>query len=460
MAKQKKQRGKKDAPRPEKAMRVALVWNNTLQAEEELLEVEPVGLGEGHLFPIPDGLAENDSLTILEEAGPVSYQLRLSPSIGGSVWLNGERREVSELGAVGAAIPLGPDDYGVITAGPVALFFQQVEPAPPMPRSLFRIDPAFLASVLLTLLMCAAVIALFVVEYRPLDNDPLELNADLIAQFMVTPPPADLIEQFAAESGTETEDPGLRGREETGGERHRDDEGRVGREDAQREDTHIQGEVTSQVSARVRSMGLLGALSDGGEGNAIAQALDVPTISDILGGMGDAPTAVGRGSRGAGLRGSGSGGGGTGQGALFGAGGVGTGIGTGSGGGTGRGSGGAGARGRKRVEVRISVMRGRPTVSGYLSPEQINRVVRANQSAVRYCYEVEVQRQPNLKGRLEMAWTIDRSGRVSSARVARSTLRSPRVEGCIKRQIQRWRFPEPDGGNVRVSYPFIFGVGG
>jgi hypothetical protein len=26
------------------------------------------------------------------------------------------------------------------------------------------------------------------------------------------------------------------------------------------------------------------------------------------------------------------------------------------------------------------------------------------------------------------------------------------------RQIRRWRFPEPDGGEVVVTYPFIFGV--
>jgi hypothetical protein len=34
------------------------------------------------------------------------------------------------------------------------------------------------------------------------------------------------------------------------------------------------------------------------------------------------------------------------------------------------------------------------------------------------------------------------------------------VEGCIVRQIRKWRFPQPDGGEVSVMYPFIFGVGG
>ena len=101
----------------------------------------------------------------------------------------------------------------------------------------------------------------------------------------------------------------------------------------------------------------------------------------------------------------------------------------------------------------------RPRVSGYLSPEQIMRVVRRNRAAVRYCYENELQRQPSLSGRIEMRWRIARTGSVSSVRVGSTTMRNARVEGCIQRQVRRWRFPEPDGGEVDVTFPFIFGAG-
>jgi outer membrane biosynthesis protein TonB len=101
----------------------------------------------------------------------------------------------------------------------------------------------------------------------------------------------------------------------------------------------------------------------------------------------------------------------------------------------------------------------RPRVSGYLSPEQIMRVVRQNQAAVRYCYENELQRQPSLRGRIEIRWRIARNGSVSSARVGSSTMHNARVEGCIVRQVRRWRFPQPDGGEVDVNFPFIFGNG-
>lgn len=101
-----------------------------------------------------------------------------------------------------------------------------------------------------------------------------------------------------------------------------------------------------------------------------------------------------------------------------------------------------------------------PRVNGYLSPEQIMRVVRRNQAAVRYCYENELQRQPSLAGRITIHWRIARNGSVGSARVGSSSMRNARVEGCIVRQVRRWRFPQPDGGEVDVDFPFIFGTGG
>ena len=445
---------------PQRQLRVAWLWNETLQGEKLLLEPEAVDVGDEGIFPLPENLVDDPTIPLLIPKG-AGYTLSIDSRLGGDVWLNGQRTPVASLGT---SVDLGPNDYGVVTLGPVAYFFQFVRGAAPgAPKDAIDYDIPLLMSLLLAALLAISVLVIAWLDWtwRGGDSrDPFELDSELITQFMVTPPPEDLFEQeFAPESGTETEDPGLRAREEASGTAHEDEEGRVGHEDADQEDTEIEGEVDQAIVAKVRNMGLLGALS-GGEGNAIAAALDVPDISDILGGTGAAVTRAGRGSRGAGLRGLGMGGGGDGPGSLFGAGNLGTGIGAGMGSGVGRGMGGVGARGRKAKEVRIAVSRGRPRVSGYLSAEQINRVVRANQAAVRYCYEVEVQRQPNLRGRVEIRWRINLQGAVTSSGVASSTLRNARVEGCIVRQVRRWRFPRPDGGEVNVTYPFIFGVQG
>ena len=374
--------------------------------------------------------------------------------MSGEMWIDGKRTDVTRLSG---NIPIGRDDYGVVIVGTVAIFFQPVKGALAPKRQGFRLDWVLAASVMLAAFLCAVVGVISVMDYRWRGEaaDPFELDEDLIPRFLVTPP-EELFEE--EDGGTDMEDPGLRQREESGGERHEDEEGRVGREDSPQEDSEFEGAVDQEIVARVQTMGLLGALS-GGEGSPLDEALDVPTVGDILAGTGALRTDLGRGSGGAGLRGTGMGGGGMGPGSLYGAGRVGTGIGAGMGG-TGMGSGGIGARGRKNREVTVSLMRGRPRVNGYLSAEQINRVVRANQAAVRYCYEVAVQRQPNLRGRIEVAWRISLAGRVTSSRVARSTMNNAGVEGCIARQVRNWRFPEPDGGEVSVEYPFIFGVQG
>lgn len=445
-------------------LRVALVFGGTIEAEEVVQRPAPIILGSqtDALLPLPADTIEGDRLEVLRPASQ-GYELVLHPRVGGSVWISGTRREVADLRQQGERVVLGPDDYGVLTAGSVAVFFQMVRPAGRIGRGLpgFLSDPGLVLSMLLSIFLHGAIAVLFmlaIIHAGPVPPD-LELSDDLIRRFMVTPPPEDILEETAG--GTETEDVGIQDREEAGGQAAEGEEGRVGREDSEQEQTEMEGEVTGGgAAARVASMGVLGAIRGSeGQTNALSEALEGPSIADLLGGLGSSRTVMGRGSGGLGLRGSGSGGGGTGPGTLFGAGNMGTGVGAGRGAGGGRGSGGPGAGGRPRQEVRVTMQTATPRVSGFLSPEQIMRVVRRNQAAVRYCYENELQRQPSLHGRIEIAWRVARNGTVSSARVGSTTMRNARVEGCIVRQVRRWRFDEPDGGEVDVNFPFIFGTG-
>lgn len=440
----------------DRRLRVALLWNDEVIDEHELAQPAPVLLGDGKeaVWPLPEGVGDGTDVTVLEPLGE-GYQLRPVPLAGGAVWLSGQRREMAELASAGAAVPLGPSDYGVLTFGPAAFFFQLVKAPKELPREFWASSPPLIAAIGLSAFMVLSclIFSFWDLKQHP-QEDPLELPTDLVAQYMVVPPPTQTV---ATASGTETKDPGLRGREETGGKKAKGAEGRVGRKDAAQEDTEIAGDVSDAVSAKVRNMGLLGALTGGGKGNAIADALDVPDISDVLGGMGVRQTTLGRGSGGAGLRGVGGGGGGTGPGSLFGAGKLGTGIGGGKGG-VGRGKGGVGMPGRKEKEVKIGVSTGTPQVSGFLSKAQIMRVVLANKAAIQFCYNIQLQRRPDLKGKVSVSWRIGLSGEVETARIAGSSLHDSRVEGCMVREIRRWRFPKPDGGSVNVTFPFYFGA--
>jgi hypothetical protein len=436
----------------ERPLRVALLWNGALQAEEILAKPREVKLGSGSdaLFALPDGVVEDAELTVLN-ADEHGYTLRPNRALGGFLSLAGERHAAATMRA---PMRLGPQDYGIVTVGELALFFQHVRPnQAALPARLDRDFSVLACFGLSTFLHVTLLLFLFLIaakEFSPAGE--LELDTDLVKRFMVTPPPIDEPLVQRRKAGTEAKDPGLRDRDE-GGKKQAKEEGRAGKKQATQEDTKIAGEPKDAV-AKVRGMGLLGVLSGGGPAGGLSQALDTPSLDKMLGGLGAMQTVTGRGSGGLGLRGSGSSGGGTGQGNLFGAGELGTGVGAGKGG-KGRGSTGPGAEGPKAKEAKLSLDNGAAQVKGFLSKEQIDRVVRANQAAIKYCFEAEMQHQPKLEGAVHMNWRIDLAGKVASVRVAKSTLGNARVEGCMARQIKRWVFPKPDGGEVDVTYPFL-----
>ncbi len=107
--------------------------------------------------------------------------------------------------------------------------------------------------------------------------------------------------------------------------------------------------------------------------------------------------------------------------------------------------------------AKTQVSTGKPVVKGSLDKEIIRRVVRQHRNEVRYCYEKELQKDPNLGGKVDVKFVIAATGKVQSAVVAGSTMGNAAVEGCIAKKVKRWVFPQPKGGGiVVVKYPFVF----
>ncbi len=104
-----------------------------------------------------------------------------------------------------------------------------------------------------------------------------------------------------------------------------------------------------------------------------------------------------------------------------------------------------------------SVRTGSASVRGSLSKEVIRRSIRRHINQIRYCYEQQLARQPNLEGRVQIRFVIAPSGAVTTSTVAGSTMGNPAAEQCIARAVQRITFPQPEGGGVViVTYPFMF----
>jgi hypothetical protein len=101
------------------------------------------------------------------------------------------------------------------------------------------------------------------------------------------------------------------------------------------------------------------------------------------------------------------------------------------------------------------VVPGQMTVRGSLDKEIVRRIVRRHINEVKYCYAQQLQRQPRLRGRVVVQFTISRDGMVLASVLQSSTLASPAAEACITNAVRRWEFPKPiNGGLAIVSYPF------
>lgn len=308
------------------------------------------------------------------------------------------------------------------------------------------------------------VIGYFLVpDVGSLGGDQLDQNNRLVQYLMQppeTPPPPE-----QPQTNSNSQSAGGQG------QRARDDEGAMGRENARRTNNRyaIQGNANpeDQQLARqnaieqARTAGILGTLA------AMTGSFNAPTSpyggdtaigSDpmsALGAMMGAQIGENAGFGGLGLRGTGIGGGGTGAGTIgmgtFGT--IGHGGGTGDGQGYGRGVGDMRERGGVTPQVRPA---GDADVRGSLSAEVIRRVVRRHMNEVRFCYEQGLNSRPDLQGRVTVRFIISPTGSVQTAMVANSSLGNGQVEGCISSAVRRWTFPSPEGGGiVIVNYPFM-----
>lgn len=99
-------------------------------------------------------------------------------------------------------------------------------------------------------------------------------------------------------------------------------------------------------------------------------------------------------------------------------------------------------------------------VKSTIDKEIIRRVVRAHLNEVRGCYDQGLSRDPNLRGRVAIQFTIGPSGTVGASAVAESSLGDKSVESCIAKSVRRWRFPTgATQGSAVVTYPFVLSAG-
>ncbi len=448
------------SPRPAPVvLRTAAVWGTTV--------LHAAWLGTGKSFRLGDGkgaaLAKPDGVPISDapiRAVGAGWELDARGATGGELMLRGRKENPAELGRSGAPIPIVAGDHGLIQYGNFGVFFQFSEAAPALNRKR-RFDWGFILSFLFAIVAVGGGLALIWAITTPRGiPKPLELTsqAELAVQLNMKPedlePPPSAKKQ--EDKGAGVPDPGAKDKKpQGGGKKAKGDEGKLGKQ-GEEKDTKMTGEVLG---------GMAEALSSD-VGDEVKKTLNtISSVADALGGLRSDSIVLGQGS-GSGLRGGGPAGGGTEEGVPFGSGTLDTGWGAGKGGGLGAGTGGPGGRGLGGTgkggpgggegegegggERKVGGATAAPAGQG-LSPEQIRRVVMSRMGSFSACMDLD----PNAKGGVSIGFSISPSGSVASASIGSSSLKNPRIEGCMVRVFNRLKFPSADKATASV-FPFIF----
>ncbi len=448
-----------------KVLQVALLWGDTLINVQHFGDGVPVTIGEArhnkfHVFA--SSLGSSFTLATASSAG----LLVNVPSEAGVVVSSGTNSHKSKEQLRGEgklrasdgpnradAIELGLHDRVQVSLENVAFIIRYVRPSAAVTVS--RMEEADFTFFKITSICIMAFIALVAAMLlTPHDglytSDDIFQNPSKYVKLLVKPEKKIELQKFKDLSGVAE------------GAKAKDKEGKFGKQEAKKEEADPSKKGAPIVDAnkreedrkKVMAAGLLGALGGaaGGASNVFGPGGLGTGINNALGGLkGGAGMGDAHGVGGLGSRGTGPGGGGTG----LGLGGLGT-------KGTGRGAGGYGSidLGGKGKEM-TRVVPGKTTVVGGLSKDVIAKVIKRHQNEIKYCYEQELAKQPDLSGKVAVMFTIDPTGAVSEANVTESSLNNNNAESCMMDRIRRWKFPEPQGGGVvNVNFPWIFNAAG
>ncbi len=428
-----------------KLLRVALIQGSKITEDRTLKRRGPVSVGQNATNTIVVPVSNLPPSFTLFEAVNDQYSLVFTTAMEGKISVNGQELSLQDAIARGLAkqrrdayvIPLTDASKGRVALGEVSLLFQFVAPPPEPPRIelpaevrggiLKQIDQFFfmvLAASLVVHFSGATFIACQpVVEERELSLD--ELPDRFVKAMMPVeikpPPPVEVADNGKKDDVKEDKKP---------------------EKVAEKAPTNA-AEKKAQMQAKVSRSGLLKVIGSSGAGGA---------FEDVLGsssGVGDVASAL-SGASGVGVATADSlAAGGPKGGTAGSAAGIGD-LGTSGGGNVGLGE-------KKEATVRGGVSMQAPEVDSVdVDREKLAAYVRSRKGAIQQCYEKELKRNPSLKGKVVVRFSITPAGRTSDIDIEENTLGNEAVASCIKTTIRGWVFPFKPPSDVPVAYPFVF----
>jgi outer membrane biosynthesis protein TonB len=94
--------------------------------------------------------------------------------------------------------------------------------------------------------------------------------------------------------------------------------------------------------------------------------------------------------------------------------------------------------------------------SSEIDQQKLAAFVKARQALIKACYENALKRNPSLKGKIAIRFTILETGGLAEVAVAQNGLGSAEVASCIVQTMRSWRTQFRPSEPVPVEYPFVF----
>lgn len=92
---------------------------------------------------------------------------------------------------------------------------------------------------------------------------------------------------------------------------------------------------------------------------------------------------------------------------------------------------------------------------GAVSAGDIQEVIDKNATSVNSCYQKELKKSPDLKGKLSVQIKVNPAGRVSGVTITTNSV-GDAVARCVENKIRGWTFPRGKKGVITVSQTFVF----
>ncbi len=446
----------------QKVLRVGVIRNGKIVEERILPARQPVTVGTG----------SRNTIVVAEAALPVSvplfdwrgerYLLAFGPDAQGRIEGPQGSADLTALVAQGLAakqgggylVPIREDQRGKLVLGEVSVLWQFVTPAPEAPQPAIQsfskgshfqsMDRLFVTVLALSLALHFVFTGWMLAKEIEVREVTLEEIPDRYARM--------IIPERKVEPPKVTEKPDAAGEVKVaeGAEAKKEPDKKRG--DPGPDSPEKKAARAAAAAKAVQSKGILkvlGSLGPGASGrtavaDVFGQGGGNSTVAEALAGAGGVAIATAD-TAGVGQRKGGGQGGAAGIGDLATSGGGGSKVGYGA---------------KAEAKVTGSVAQEAAEVdSSDIDQAKLGAFVRARRGAVIACYENMLKRNPSLKGRLRVRFTILETGSVQDVTAVENSL-GPEVAACVINIMRGWRTPFRPAGGGTVEIPFNFAPGG